>query len=191
MSLTGFKNVKNINSSEKGIVYEDNHADTYIVGDSRVYYMRNSLKDASDFNWLGICGSGYSQLTNEFSYILKGENLKGKTILVESGLNDILFYGGPQSAYSSYYKFYNSLAQKWIKRGATVKMIKILPIRPDGGDNDEKSAIILQYNDILQANLPKNIGVVDINTVPLGFVDDLHFDDATSVKLYDVLKQYK
>lgn len=184
-SLTGFKQLDNINSMELGIVYEDNGADTYILGDSRVVYMRNSVQEAKDFNWIGVCGSGIERLTTDMKAVISNEDLKGKTIIVESGLNDILFNGGAPKTYLYYYQFYNTIAQDWIKRGAKVKMIKILPVMSD----NENNRIIKCYNDVLQANIPNNIDVVDLNQVTLSYIDELHFDNATSMKLYYLLIQ--
>lgn len=186
--LTGFRNVKNYVDEENGIVYEDNDSDIYIVGDSRVYQMRKSLDNASDFNWIGISGSGYYSLINDIVPCLNKERLKGKTIIVESGLNDILFGGGIQRAYIYYYDFYNNTAQRWIKRGASVKMLRVLPIAPWSESNINKNRFIQNYNDILQVHIPANIGVIDLNQTSLGYRDELHFDDETSVELFKGLK---
>lgn len=189
LTLTGFRGMKNYIDYDLGIVYEDNDSDTYIIGDSRIFHMRNSLEEASDFNWIGISGSGYYHLINEMVPTLNRERLRGKTIIVESGLNDILFGGGIQNAYIYYYDFYNNTAQKWIKRGAKVKMVRVLPIAPWSESNIEKNRFIQNYNDILQVNIPANIEVIDLNQTTLEYFDELHFKSETSRALYKLLKE--
>lgn len=189
--LTGFKNCPQGDEVPYGAVYEDNGANTYIVGDSRIYFMRESMENASDFNWIAVCGSGYYHLENQFKSILDAEDLNGKTIIIESGLNDIIFAGGADSAYVWYYSFYTTTAQDYIKRGATVKMLKLLPILPCSDHNIEMNDTVAFYNDALAERIPSNIEVIDLSDISLGYVDELHFDGDTSVNLYHGLQKYK
>lgn len=191
--LTGFNDCPNEGKEIEGAVYEDNNSNTYIVGDSRIYFMRKALADdeASDFNWIAVCGSGYYHMRNEFASILRAEDLKGKTIIFESGLNDIIFGGGTDNAYLYYTDYYSTTAQEFIERGADVKMLRLLPILPDSDHNIEMNESVAYYNDALLNNIPDNIGIIDLCDEPLGYVDELHFDDETSIRLYNLLLEYK
>ncbi len=136
-------------------------------------------------NWLAECGSGYAVLVNQVAPLMDQENLFGKTILIEYGINDIIMNGGASAPIAQYAYFYNTKAQEWAAKGARVKVLLVMP-----SCNAELNSEIYRFNAAMMTRLPQNIQVVNVNgTVPFGYVDNVHFNDATSTALYYQLLQ--
>lgn len=112
--------------------YIDNTSKSQIIriGDSRIAQMYESVsekerkksswicKGGADFSWLMACA---------VPQIDALPDLKGKVILIQLGINDIV-YSGTQCSIQNYSDFYNTKAKEWTGRGAVVIYDQVWPI---------------------------------------------------------------
>ena len=182
LTCCGFAHLPNEINTASLYVVEDNKAPVYFIGDSRLYMMRLATGPAG-VNWLAECGSGFEVLMNKVVPEIDGENLYGKTIIIEYGINDIILLMGTYGAIASYTQFFNTKAQEWIAKGAVVKFVQVMPT-----GTDSTNAEIDRFNAAVTAAIPPNIHVVNLkNALEYGFLDNVHYNDSTSVLLYNLM----
>lgn len=184
---SGFRGVedKNVLDTEHKFVVEDNGSDITLIGDSRIYQMRLATEDRS-VNWIAASGSGYDWFAKSISPIMDKEDLRNKTIIIEYGINDVWFYGGVDTATSKWIPFYYRKAQQWVKRGATVEAVLLMPTVY--GPANRK---ITYFNEELVASVPSNIRLINVNDIRFQYVDDLHFTDETGRELFEAIMDRK
>ena len=151
------------------------------IGDSRTVQMKAHVGEGSDiWSCKGSMGLNWMQSTgvpNISSYIKSGSK-----IVILMGVNDLY-------QASSYITYINSKATEWSNLGATTYFVSVNPC--DGGYshlNDD----IASFNSKLKSGLNSKVKYIDTNSYlnSSGFTttDGLHYNQATSQKIYNYIK---
>lgn len=182
--LCGFNNIDN-----GGEVRKDNGSTIFLVGDSRTV---TGYQDTHDprVNWLGTCGSDYNYFRENYLPLISAEPLAGKKIVILYGVNDATRYGAVQAT-SNWINFYNTTAQVWINRGATVIVGTVPPVGEDlatlaiGADIDAMNKTIAEYNALIISQLPSNIKPIYIGySTKKPLRDGVHYSYEEDLVLY-------
>lgn len=189
--LTGFKNV-----DDGKEIRIDNKSNIYLVGDSRTYC--GYLQTADDrVNWLACPGTKYDYFKSEYLPLLSRQSLRGKTIVILYGVNDLM-NDGIEETEKHWMHFFNHKAQNWIRYGANVKVCSVMGL--DYGVSEKFKGIIYrdsidafndnvaEYNKFLVDNLPDNIEYIQLehHTTP-AYEDGIHYTFSNGYYIYEGL----
>lgn len=181
-----------IESAVPSEVIEDNGADIYLVGDSRTVYAWADTRDQRA-NWMAACGTSYSHFADHYLPLLDGTDLNDRKIVILFGVNDIGYYG-KEAACANWIGFYNTKAQEWIKRGASVYACSVLGFNyraEYNGSGCSYSDIVRmncnvdEYNALMESLLPSNIGYIRLGfstAEPLR--DGVHYSAEEDRRIY-------
>ncbi len=154
-------------------------ADVLIIGDSRSVMMRNAT-GGGGCNWICQNSKGYKWLVS--TALPEAEELigNGTKVVIALGVNDV----GNVNRYAA---LINEKAKEWADKGATTYYVSVNPVT----DNARVSEASVQFfNSTISGNLT---GVKWINThdylMSDGFnaTDGVHYDNATSKKIYQAI----
>ena len=179
-------------------IIEDNGADIFLVGDSRtVYGYMDTLDERA--NWLAACGTSYPYFIEHYISIIDKADLKGKKIVILYGVNDISYYG-KENACLNWINFYNSKAQEWIRKGASVYACSVLGFNYRSlanksictyTDISTMNKAVDSYNALIESMLPANIGYIKLHyTTDEPLRDGVHYSVKEDAYIYEGIINY-
>ena len=186
--LCGFKDI----DTGTGEIRKDNGSNIILVGDSRTV---TGFQDTHDkrVSWIATCGSDFYYFKDNYLPMLNNEPLAGKKIVILYGVNDATRYGAINAA-ANWINFYNTTAQDWINRGATIIVGTVPPVGEDlqtyalGANIPAMNQTIADYNNLIISQIPSNIKTIYIGySTPAPLRDGVHYSFEEDVILYDGL----
>ena len=170
------------------------------VGDSRISQMYQAIgeEERAKSSWIASPGSGYPWFLSTAVPMIDAMDINGKTIVIQLGVNDILYRGSDYSR-NQYSLFYNTKAMEWVNRGAKVYFDEVWPIRKDQASSQvilgtPEDSDFTAYNDYIRKSLPDGIACISYNeakaagqVVPIETVDGVHFTQM----VYQCIYQYE
>lgn len=189
--IVNFDEMNKINQEWRmNTLIEDNtdKSDIILIGDSRTYQMHRAVGTLEQkVSWIAQPGAGYKWLEQVVSPIIDETNVKGKTICILTGVNDVIYKGNDVS-FVNYDKFMNGKVIEWQEKGAKIVFISI---NPCNGSYDIYNAGIDLLNNNIKSILPKNVSYIDTNSVlklePLRTVDGVHYDERSYEVIYSTI----
>lgn len=192
--LSGFKTV-----DDGSQIQINNKSKIYLIGDSRTYC--GYLQTADDrVNWLACPGSKYDFFKSEYVPLINTQNLKGRTIVILYGVNDLMTDGLEKSE-KNWIHFFNHKAQNWIKRGARVKMCSVMGL--DYGVTEKFDGVVYkesidafnnnvnEFNQYMIDNLPSNIEFITLHhSTEQPYEDGIHYTFSNGYYMYEGLIDY-
>ncbi len=162
----------------------DQNSDIIMIGDSHFVQMYTDTADIC-CSWIAGIGRGFSFLDETAFLLLQEQELKGKTILVQMGANDLRAPGADAAETAErYLAFYREKALQWVQRGARVHVLGVYPVREDG---KELNAAIDRFNSLLEKGMPVELQFDKLSADRIGkleYRDSLHFTRPVSVRVY-------
>ena len=155
---------------------------TYIfIGDSRTVQMKSHVGDNSDiWSCKGAMGLDWMKSTGVPN--ITGKIKSHSKIVILMGVNDLY----QPKAYITYL---NEKVNEWTNLGASVYFVSV---NPCDGSYSYLNSKITSFNNKLKDGLNSNITYLDSNSYlySVGFstTDGLHYDQATSKKIYNYIK---
>lgn len=108
----------------------------------------------------------------------------GSALIILMGVNDL-------HNYQSYINYINGKVSSWVSKGAKVYFVSVMPT---SGGYDNLNSSIDTFNSKLKSGLSSNITYIDTNNYMKknGFTatDGLHYDSATSKKIYGYINSH-
>ena len=151
------------------------------IGDSRTVQMKAHVGEGNDI-WSCKGSMGLNWMKSTGVPNIASSIKSGSKIVILMGVNDLY----QPSAYISYI---NSNASEWASKGATTYFVSV---NPCDGSYNHLNDDISSFNSKLKAGLNSNIRYIDSNSYlySVGFTttDGLHYDQATSRKIYNYVK---
>ena len=155
---------------------------TYIfIGDSRTVQMKSHVGDNSDiWSCKGSMGLDWMKSTGIPNITA---NIKSHSkIVILMGVNDLY-------QVNAYISYINEKASEWNNLGASVYFVSV---NPCDGSYSHLNSQITSFNSEIKNGLNSNITYLDSNSYlySVGFstTDGLHYDQATSKKIYNYIK---
>lgn len=186
--LTDFDTINKCDGKfrQKDLIIDNRDKSNVIfIGDSRTYQM-NKKTDSSLASWIAESSSEYKWFQQIAIPIMDTTDLKGKKICILMGVNDYIVNG--ISSADNYINFYNTKAQEWINKGASVIFVSVMPTN---GGYEYINAGIDEFNEKIRNKKNSNIKYLDLNTFmkTYGFntVDGIHYDDYTYNVIYSTI----
>ncbi len=154
-----------------------NHASVIFVGDSRTVQMQAAVGE-NPYTWICKNGKGYKWFQDEAVTRIENNIGKGTKIVILLGVNDA-------NHYNDYLGLMNKKAPEWVNAGAIVYFSACNPVWENPYTSAEQ---VETFNAKMPAGLCGEVHWINsydyLTTDGYRLVDGLHFDDGTSVKLY-------
>ncbi len=150
-----------------------------IIGDSRSVMMKNAT-GGGGCSWICKIGKGYKWF--ESTALPEADDMigNGTRVVITLGVNDI-------GNVNRYARLVNAKAAEWAERGAVTYFVSVNPVQNIASVTEDQ---VVFFNDTIRAQL-ENVRWIDTHSYLMNngytLTDGLHFDNATSKRVFQVI----
>ena len=150
-----------------------------IIGDSRSVMMKNAT-GGGGCSWICKIGKGYKWF--ESTALPEADEMigNGTRVVIALGVNDI-------GNVNRYARLVNTKAAEWVERGAITYFVSVNPVQNIASVTEDQ---VVFFNDTIRAKL-ENVRWIDTHSYLINngytLTDGLHFDNATSKRVFQVI----
>ena len=171
----------NITTVNNKTVNNQNITKKIFVGDSRTVGMKAAV-NTNDI-WSAEVGKNYQWMVSTGVPNIENQITSGTALIFLMGVNDL----GHVNDYANYF---NSKANSWIAKGASVYFVSVNPVT-DSKSKYAKNADIVKFNNTIKSKLNSNIGYIDTySKIQANLQTDkegLHYNNETYKNIYNII----